>query len=201
MIFRALAASVTAMMGTSASAQDFPYAEWASLWEQTCGSLEAAYEVIENPRAQGWLDADPSVDENAARVIELAHINAQGLVEDAKMTKLSAFRHRTDQLNAFAAFQEFEFADQPNNFIMACVLYDFSAPQLSAKQLQLFSDEGSATNTSANGIAMVDWPQRLQDLGRFKKQAASIPKQHPGASLLVSGLVLKTQYVFSESPE
>mgnify|MGYP000430348782 CR=1 FL=1 len=147
------------MMSTSASAQDFPYTEWANLWERTCGSLDAAYAVIEDPEAHGWLDADPLVDENAARVIELAQINAQGLLEDAKMTKLSALRLRTDQLDAFAAFQEFEFADQPNNFLMACVLYDFSAPQMSVKQLQLFSDEKSATNASANGIVTMcgDW--------------------------------------------
>ena len=186
-------------MSASASAQEYPFGEWASLWEQTCGSIEAAYSVIDNPEAHGWANADASTDEMAARIIETATLSAQG-ADGANLTGLFVFRQSNTTTSALAAYQELQFLDEPESFLLACSLYDTSAPALSTSDLARFSAERPFVDVSNNGLTVIEWPGSAE-AGRIKMTAGSIPDEHPGAKLLLGGLVLKTQYVFSEVTE
>ena len=188
-------------MSAPASVQDYPFDDWAALWEQTCGSLEAAYTVIDNPEAHGWTNADANTDEMAARIIETANFSAQASAEDARLTGLFVLRQSNQRGYALAAFQEMQFVDDPANFLLACSLYDTNAPAMSIDDLARLSTEQSFVDVSANGLTMIEWTDASQGSGRIKKTAGSIQPDHPGAALIMSGLVLKTQYVFSEISE
>lgn len=188
-------------MSAPATAQEYPFEEWASLWLETCGSLDAAFAVIDDPEAHGWKNADPEVDEPAARIIETATMSAQSITEDAKLTGLYVMRQSTNGAKALAAFQEMQFVDEPDSFLLACAVYDTSAPAMSVKELSRLSAELPFTDVSANGLTVIEWPQGVEGSGRIKMTAGSIPQKHPAAALLQSGLVLKTQFVFSEKSE
>lgn len=188
-------------MSASASAQDYPFEKWASLWQKTCGSVDAAYAVINDPEAHGWTNADADTDEPAARLIETATMSAQASAEDAKLTGLYVLRQSTNGEVALAAFQEMQFVDEPDSYLLACSIYDTTAPSMSIEQLARFSDERPFTDVSAKGLTVIEWSEGVEGSGRLKMSAGNIPRDHPGAALLQSGLVLKTQYVFSESPE
>jgi hypothetical protein len=199
-----LLASLTlgfAVTGMSSSADDYPIQEWASLWKSTCGTIDSAYSVIDDPAAFGWESAGSKKDEDAARVIETVKMQSQAMADDFALTGLFVLRRTDRQRAALAAFQEMQFVDDPSNFLLACVLYDTSAPELSVSELSKLSDEASATDVSDNGLSIVEWPSGPEASGRIKMTAGSIPKNHPGAQLLLGGLVLKTQYVFSETSE
>ncbi|MEP2987496.1 MAG: hypothetical protein ABJN65_11345 [Parasphingorhabdus sp.] len=188
-------------MSVSVSAQDYPYEKWANLWERTCGSIDSVYSVIENPDAQGWIKADASSDEPAARIIEAAKMNAQGSIDDATLTSLFVLRQSNATTNALAAFQEMRFVAESNSYLLACSLYDTGAPTMSTADLSRLSPERPFVDTSNNGLAVIEWPEGLEGSGRIKMTAGSIPEDHPGTKLLLGGLVLKTQYVFSEETE
>ena len=188
-------------MSTPATAQDYPFEEWASLWQKTCGSLDAAFAVIDDPEAHGWKNADADVDEPAARIIETATMSAQASAEDAKLTGLYVLRQSTSGGKALAAFQEMQFVDEPDSYLLACTIYDVNAPAMTIEDLARLSSEGPFTDVSANGLTVIEWPEGAEGSGRIKMTAGSIPQDHPGAALLQSGLVLKSQYVFSETSE
>lgn len=185
-------------MSAPASAQDYPFEEWASLWQKTCGSLDAAFAVIDDPEAHGWIDADADSDEMAARIIETATISAKG-TEGANLTGLFVLRQSTGRAKALAAFQELQFVDQPQSYLLACTLYDTTAPAMQIGDLARLSAERPFDDVSGNGLTVIEWPDGGEESGRIKMTAGSIPPNHPAASLLMSGLVLKTQYVFSET--
>ena len=187
-------------MSAPASAQDYHFEEWASLWQTTCGSLDAAFAVIDNPAAHGWSNADADSDEMAARIIETATISAKG-TEGANLTGLFVLRQSTGETNALAAFQELQFVDQPESYLLACTLYDTTAPVMQVTDLARLSSERPFDDVSANGLTVIEWPNGGEESGRIKMTAGSIPPNHPAAPLLMSGLVLKTQYVFSETSE
>lgn len=188
-------------MSASASAQDYPFEEWANLWQRTCGSLDAAYAVIDNPDAHGWDSADPDTDEPAARIIETATTGAKASAEDATLTGLYVLRQSTNGERALAAFQEMQFIEEPDSYLLACTIYDTNAPAMTVEDLTRLSAERPFTDVSANGLTVIEWPEGAEGSGRIKMTAGSIPQDHPGAALLQSGLVLKTQYVFSETSE
>jgi hypothetical protein len=188
-------------MSAPASAKDYPFEEWASLWRDTCGSLDTAFAVIDDPEAHGWKNANADTDEPAARIIETATMGAQASAEDAKLTGLYVLRQLTSSGRALAAFQEMQFVDEPDSYLLACTVYDTSAPAMTIEQLARLSSERPFKDVSANGLTVIEWPEGAEGSGRIKMTAGSIPQDHPGAALLQSGLVLKTQYVFSETSE
>lgn len=190
------------MIGSAslASAQDYPFKKWASLWDRTCGSIDAAYSVINAPEASGWKSADAETDEEAARVIETAKLQSQRTAEDANLTGLFVLRQQKEA-GALVAFQELQYADQPNQYLLACALYDTSAPNFGTSELANFSAERPFADNSNHGLAVVEWQGGPEGSGRIKMTAGSIPSDHPGAQLLLGGLVLKTQFVFSETSE
>ena len=188
-------------MSAPASAQDYPFEEWASLWLRTCGSLDAAFAVIDDPEAHGWSNANADADESAARIIEVATMNTQASADDAKLTGLYVLRQSTNSGRALAAFQEVQFVDEPDSYLLACTVYDTSAPAMTVDELARLSAERPFKDVSANGLTIIEWSEGTEGSGRFKMTAGSIPQDHPGAALLQSGLVLKTQYVFSETSE
>ncbi len=188
-------------MSVPASAQDYPFEEWASLWQTTCGSLDAAYAVIDDPEAHGWSNADADTDEPATRIIQTATKNAEASAEDAKLTGLYVLKRMIGDRKALAAFQEMQFVEEPDSYLLACVIYDTSAPAMPIEELVRLSAERPFTDVSANGLAVIEWPEGAEGSGRIKMSAGSIPTNHPGAALLIGGLVLKTQYVFSETSE
>ncbi|WP_157075069.1 hypothetical protein [Erythrobacter sp. AP23] len=188
-------------MSASASAQDYPFEEWAGLWQRTCGSLDTAYSVIDDPDAHGWRNADADTDEPAARIIETAIMSAEASAEDATLTGLYVLRQSARGERALAAFQEMQFVDEPYSYLLACTVYDTNAPAMSIDELARLSSERPITDISANGLNVIEWPGGADGSGRIKMTAGSIPQDHPGAALLQSGLVLKTQYVFSETSE
>lgn len=188
-------------MSAPATAQEYPFEEWASLWLKTCGSLDAAFAVIDDPEGHGWENAEAEVDEPAARIIEMATMSAQASAEDAKLTSLYVLRQSTNGGKALAAFQEMQFVDEPGSYLLACTVYDTSAPPMSIEALARLSAERPYKDVSANGLTVIEWPEGAEGSGRIKMTAGIIPQDHPGAALLQSGLVLKTQYVFSETSE
>ena len=188
-------------MSAPASAQDYPFEDWASLWQKTCGSIDAAFAVIDDPEAHGWKNAEAATDEPAARIIETATMGVQASAKDAKLTGLYVLRQLTNSGRALAAFQEMQFVDEPDNYLLACTVYDTSAPAMTIEQLARLSSERPLKDVSANGLTVIEWPEGAEGSGRIKMTAGSIPQDHPGAALLQSGLVLKTQYVFSEISE
>ena len=188
-------------MSTSASAQDYPFEEWAGLWQRTCGSLDTAFAVIDDPDTHGWRNADADTDEPAARIIEAATMSAHASAEDAELTGLYVLRQLTNSGRALAAFQEMQLVDEPDSYLLACTVYDTSAPAMTIEQLARFSSERPFKDVSANGLTVIEWPEGAEGSGRIKMTAGSIPQDHPVAALLQSGLVLKTQYVFSEKSE
>jgi len=188
-------------MSTPATAQDYPFEEWASLWQKTCGSLDAAYAVIDDPEAHGWSDANADTDEPAARIIETATMSAQASAYDAKVTGLFVLQRSVNGGRALAAFQEMQFVEEPDSYLLACTIYDIGAPAMRIEDLARLSAERPLTDVSANGLAVIEWPEGGEGSGRIKMTAGSIPTNHPGAVLLFGGLVLKTQYVFSETSE
>jgi hypothetical protein len=188
-------------ISVSASAQDYPFEKWASLWQKTCGSIDAAYAVIDDPEAHGWRNADAEIDEPAARLIETATMSAQASAEDAKLTGLYVLRQSTNGGGALAAFQEMQFVDEPDRYLLACTVYDTTAPAMSVSELARFSAERPFTDVSAKGLTVIEWSESVEGSGRLRMTAGSIAQDHPGAALLQSGLVLKTQYVFSETSE
>ena len=198
-ILHALALS---MIGSAspASAQNYPFKEWARLWDRTCGSIDAAYSIINSPEANGWKSADAETDEEAARVIEAANLQSQGAAEDAVLTGFFVLRQR-ENARPLVAFQEMQFADQPNQYLLACALYDTSAPNFNASELAQFSSERPFSDKSNNGMSVIEWQGGSEGSGRIKMTAGSIPSDHPGAQLLLGGLVLKTLFVFTEETE
>ena len=183
-----------------ASAQDYPFKEWASLWDRTCGSIDAAYSVINDPEASGWKAANAENDEEAARVIETAKLQSQRTAEDATLTGLFVLR-QLKKAGALVAFQELQFADQPNQYLLACALYDTSAPDFGISELANFSAERPFSDNSNNGLSVIEWQGGPEGSGRIKMTAGSIPSDHPAAPLLLGGLVLKTQFVFTEETQ
>ena len=185
-------------MSAPVSAQDYPFEEWASLWQRTCGSLDAAYAVIEDPEGHGWTNANAEEDEIAARVIETATISAKASSEDARLTGLFVMRQSMGDNQGLAAFQELEFVGEPDSYLLACSIYHTNAPKLNVADLAKFSSERPYNDVSASGLTVIEWPESAEGSGRIKMTAGSIPQDHPGAALLLGGLVLKTQFVFSE---
>lgn len=184
----------------SGSAQDYPFKEWASLWDRTCGSIDAAYSVINDPEASGWKSPNAENDEEAARVIETAKLQSQRTAEDATLTGLFVLRQQK-KAGALVLFQELQFADQPNQYLLACALYDTSAPNFGTSELANFSAERPFLDNSNHGLAVIEWQGGPEGSGRIRMTAGSIPSDHPGAQLLLGGLVLKTQFVFTEETE
>jgi hypothetical protein len=188
-------------MSATVQAEDYLFQDWAKLWQSSCGSVDDAFSVLDKPESRGWAKADTSADEATSKIVELANANAAALADDVEMTGLHAYRRTEAPMNAKAVFQEFKFKDEPNSFLLGCAIYDVDAPKMSAEQLVRLSDERPYNNESADGLAIVVWPDGTEGSGRVRKMAGNIPHDHKDAAKLVSGLVLKTQFVFTESSE
>ena len=139
-------------------------------------------------------------DEKALSIYESVQAVTTGTSDTGKLTGLFLLR-QFEHPERLALFQEIQYLDQPEKYLLACALYDFSAPDMTVRDLSRFSEERPITDRSDKGLVVIDWPERLEDLGRIRKTAGSIPAGHEAAWLYGSGVVLKTQYLVWEETE